>query len=141
MNTFLIYPMAAMVLLTTGVGIILFISRVKGVRAGAVRTRYFKQMSGEGAQTDLMINSARHFSNLFEVPVLFYAACITAMVLPLNGPGILVSAWVFVAARCLHAFIHVGPNKLRFRMGAFFMGSAAVLAMWIKIVIAVSMRG
>ena len=138
MNTVLIYPMAAMVFLTFIVGVILFVSRVQGVRLGKVRLRYFKNMSGDSTPTDLMIDASRHFSNLFEVPVLFYAAAIVAMILPVTGIGIQISAWLFVVARLLHACVHIGPNKLRPRVGAFFLGFVAVLTMWIQIVIRIS---
>ena len=36
-----------------------------------------------------------------------------------------VLAWVFVATRCVHAFIHIGFNYVPLRFAAFFAGFAA----------------
>lgn len=134
MNPLLIYPMFAMVMLTFLVGLNLFASRVSAFRKGRVTFRYFKNMDGE-QPTEWMIKSSRHFSNLFEVPVLFYAGCITAMVLPVTSAWILVWAWAFVGARVLHAIIHLGPNHPRLRMMSFLLGFLCAIAIWIEVVI------
>lgn len=134
MNHLLIYPMFALVMLTFLVGLSLFASRLSAFRKGRITPRYFKNMDGE-QPTEWMIKSSRHFSNLFEVPVLFYAGCITAMVLPVTGSPILIWAWAFVVARVLHAMIHLGPNYLRLRMMSFLLGFLCVIAIWLEIII------
>jgi len=89
MNYDLVYPMAAMVSLTFGVVIALFRARVWAVRAGEVDASYFKTYQ-EGSEPRHTAQLSRQFVNLFETPVLFYVACVTAMVTAQSSTTMLV---------------------------------------------------
>jgi hypothetical protein len=134
----LVYPMFAMVLLTVTVLVILFRSRVRAVGEKKISSHYFRIYQGE-AEPEETAKPARHFSNLFEAPTLFYAACITAMVTHDTGYALQALAWVYVVARIAHAWIHLGGNRLRQRIRAYFAGWLALLAIWIHIVVHVAM--
>jgi hypothetical protein len=134
-NLQLIYPMFALVLLTFCVMLLSFRQRVNAVKKG-MSARYFKTYT-EGTAPESLIKTDRHFINLFEVPVLFYAGCLAAMMVPVTGPVVLATAWLFVAARVVHAYIHIGPNKIFPRMSIHMVACATVLALWIQIVIAI----
>jgi hypothetical protein len=136
----LIYPMFAMVLLTATVLVILFRSRVRAVREQKVTTKYFRIYQGE-TEPEESAKPARHFTNLFEAPTLFYAACLTAMVTRQSGVAIVVLAWAYVAARLIHAYIHLGSNRLRPRIRAYFAGWLVLLTMWIALVAGVATAG
>jgi hypothetical protein len=136
----LVYPMFALVLLTGTVLVILFRSRVRAVRDGKVTARFFRIYQGEVEPED-SAKPARHFSNLFEAPTLFYAACITAIITHDAGPVVQTLAWLFVAARVVHAYIHLGGNRLRSRIRAYFAGWLALLALWIHVVLHVARSG
>jgi hypothetical protein len=141
MNDFrLVYPMFAMVLLTGIVLVILFRSRVRAVRENKVSIKYFRIYQGE-IEPEETAKPARHFANLFEAPVLFYAACVTAMVTQDTGVAALALAWTYVAARLLHTYIHLGGNRVRHRLRAYFAGWLVLVALWIQIVVQVAMRG
>ena len=137
MNIYLIYPMFVMVLLTVVVMLTMLMSRIAAVRSGKLSVRYFKTYNF-GEPPEQVIKSGRHFSNLFELPVLFYAGCLAAMILPMNDRWTLAWAWLFVLARLIHAAIHLGSNKLSPRMMSYALGWIAVLALWIDIVVAVT---
>lgn len=74
----LIYPMLAMVALTAYVLSVLFRRRTRAVKEGRVSSRYFRVFQGETEPNDAA-KATRHFANLFEAPVLFYVACVTAI--------------------------------------------------------------
>lgn len=131
-NILLVYPMCVMVLLTVVVLGVVFLRRVDAVRSGKVEMAHFKTYS-VGEAPDDAVKAARHFTNLFEVPVLFYVACIVGMVLPVQGILFLALAWMFVAARVVHAAIHLGSNKVVHRMSAFSVSVVVMLAMWVVI--------
>jgi hypothetical protein len=133
----LVYPMAAMVLLTACVLVILFRSRVRAVRKGQVSIQYFRIYQGEVESED-SAKPSRHFINLFEAPTLFYAACVTAMVVRDENIAVLALAWIYVAARVAHAFIHLGGNRIRYRLRAYFAGWLALVAMWGHVVVHVA---
>lgn len=138
MNDFtLVYPMAAMVLLTASVLVILFRARVGALRAQKISMTFYRVYQG-GAEPEESAKPARHFANLFEAPVLFYAACITAMVVHDVDTGVLALAWAYVAARIAHAWIHLGGNRVRYRLRAYFASWLVLLALWIHIVVHVA---
>jgi len=131
--------MAAMALLTVFVLVRLFRSRIAAVRAGQTDARYFRLYQGE-EEPETTRKVSRHFSNLFEAPTLFYAACLAGMVAGIAGPVFLALAWGYVAARALRAAIPLGGNRLRKRIAASFAGWIVLAAMWVSLVIAVARR-
>ena len=135
----LVYPMLAMVLLTFVVLILLFRSRIRMVREGHAPVSYFRTFQGS-QEPDFAVKPARHFVNLFEAPTLFYVGCLAAMVVGMRGWGVLALAWGYVAARYLHAWIHLGGNRVRYRLRAYFAGWLLLLALWVYVAVTAAMR-
>jgi hypothetical protein len=135
----LVYPMLALVLLTFGVLVVLFRSRVRMIREGLAPVSYFRVFQGS-LEPEFAAKPARHFTNLFESPTLFFVACLTAMVTGVAGTVVLVLAWSYVAMRCVHAYIHLGGNRVRHRMRAYFTSWLLLLAMWIYIAAMAALR-
>jgi hypothetical protein len=84
---------------------------------------------------------AASYGNQFELPVLFYA--VVAFALIAKGADLLmvILAWAFVLSRIVHAAIHIGPNRIRWRSPAFAVGFIILLVMWIKLFLHVVTRG
>jgi hypothetical protein len=82
----LVFPMLAMVLLTFAVAVALFRARMRSVREGLVPITYFRTFEG-ATEPEFLVKPTRHFINLFEAPILFYAGCLAAMVEPQRCPG------------------------------------------------------
>ena len=135
----LIYPMFAMVVLTFSVLVKLFRTRARSVREGAVSASYFKTYQ-TGAEPEASAKLARHFVNLFEAPTLFYVACLAAMLSGQSTTRMNLLAWLYVALRCAHAYIHTGSNKLNQRIAVYFSSWFVLLLMWICIVFGVAAR-
>jgi hypothetical protein len=130
----LVYPMFAMVLLAFSVLVRLFRARKAALADGSVSAGYFKTYQA-GAEPATSAQLARSFSNQFEAPVLFYAACVTALALQLQSVVILCLAWAYVVLRIVHCYIHTGANKLMPRVYAYFLSWIALLALWVTIVV------
>jgi hypothetical protein len=124
-----LYPMALMVLLTFIVGLVTLKTRFASVRSGDVKIGYFKFMQGQEVP-DRVTVTTRSFNNMFEVPVLFYVACTLYLSLGVEGLPGLVLAWLFVALRYAHAFIHLTYNHLLHRMLSFWVSFICVLLLW-----------
>jgi hypothetical protein len=129
MNFDLVYPMAAMVLLTFFILVKMFRSRVRAVKAGEADAGYYKTYQ-EGGEPRESAQVSRHLVNLFESPTLFYAACIAGMVTGQNASVLIMLAWIYVALRIIHAYIHTGSNKLPPRIKAYFSSWLVLLGMW-----------
>ncbi len=79
----IIYPMFALVVLAFIVGFSTGISRLVSAKKGLVDPKYFRLFAGH-TPPDSMLKLGRNFSNLFEVPVLFYAVGIINLTLGFN---------------------------------------------------------
>jgi len=75
--------------------------------------------------------SADNFRNLFELPVLFYAAAFTAILMGMVTPVALGLAWAFVALRVVHSLIQCTYNRVMHRFYAYALGGATLWALWI----------
>ena len=139
MNEFdLIYPMVAMILLTVIVLIRMVLLRFAAVRRGEIDAYFYKTYQGEAGETRIVAQHNRHFVNLFENPVLFYAACITAMVTAQVTQNMIWMAWAYVAARIIHTFIHLTSNRIYPRMASYGASWVVLLAMWGTLVMGVA---
>ncbi|MFN7728725.1 MAG: hypothetical protein ACK5P7_06190 [Bdellovibrio sp.] len=57
----------------------MFITRVKALKSGQIPMDYFRTYSMTIDIPAAALQAQNHFKNLFKVPVLFYAGCLTAM--------------------------------------------------------------
>ena len=131
--------MFALVVLTFIVGLSTGISRFVSAKKGHVNPKYFRLLSGHNPP-NYIVKLGRNFSNLFEVPVLFYALGIILLVLDVNNQFMLGLAWAFVFLRIIHSIIHITYNNPIHRFLAFLLSSCIVLIMWIQLIIIVSGR-
>ena len=136
----LLFPMFAMVLLTFGTAVVLFRARVRSVREGLVQMSYFRVFQGS-AEPEYLAKPTRHFSNLFEQPVLFYAGCLTAMAVSANGWAPVILAWIYVAARVAHSGVHLGGNRVRYRFRLYLLSWLALLALWTYVAVVTALQG
>ena len=131
----LISPMFVMFLLSAFVLARLFLARVRAVRQREVDLEYFRLYQG-AVEPLRSVQLARHFSNLFEAPVLFYAVCLAAAVTQRDAMSLTVLAWCYVALRIAHAWVHLTFNGFPWRVRTY-MGSWLVLAaMWAALLLA-----
>jgi hypothetical protein len=133
----MLYPMFALVLLTSLVAFYLFGLRFKAVKSKQIRLSQFR-LNNAGDVPEAITQAARNYTNLFEIPVLFYAAGILALVLNLQSQTMVVCAWGFVISRVLHSWIHVTYNNVLHRLYAFMLGVLLVLAMWVLLALGYS---
>lgn len=133
----LVYPMFAMVLLTFIVGCCTAFIRISSAYSGKVNPKYFRVM-GNYEIPDSIAKFGRNFDNQFEVPTLFYAACLVDITLNLNSALFVMLAWVFVSLRVVHSLIHLTYNHPMHRFFPFILSFLCVLAMWGQLVMLVS---
>ena len=133
----IIYPMFALVFLTFFVMYLLLVLRTKAVRARKISPRYFKLNKG-GEESDTMVAAGHNYSNLLELPVLFYIVCIIAIILNQSVEYFIIHAWVFVVLRYLHSYIHITYNHVLHRLFAFAAAGFVLLSMWVKVILLVS---
>jgi len=116
---------------------LLVVLRTKEVRERKISPRYFKLNKG-GEESDRMVAVGQNYSNLLELPILFYIACVIAIILNQSVEYFVIHAWAFVALRYLHSYIHITYNHVLHRLFSFAAAGFVLLSMWVKIVLLVS---
>lgn len=130
---YIIFPMATLALLTFVVLVMLFLSRISAVRNGSLSSGFFKTYIGQD-EPEQSRKLTRHFTNLFETPVLFYVVSLAGLSTHLSFGLFQVFAWLYVTLRSIHAAVHIGKNKLRPRIAAYFSGWIVLIAMWLLLI-------
>ena len=131
----LIYPTLALILWIFVVGVILALRRKTAFTSGAVRPDEVT-VSTERYPVPARL-AAANFTNQFETPVIFFAVVMVAMETGATGYVMALLAWLYVATRVIHTFIHVGPNKLPLRGAVYGIGFIALFCMWLGVLVSV----
>lgn len=128
--TAILWPIAALALLTFIVLLVMPILRIRDIATGKASPRDFRYGDTEQvSKTARLIN--RNYMNLLELPILFYVICLIVYVSNTFSPPVLYLAWAFVAFRALHTVLHVALNHVLLRLILFAGAAACLMAMWI----------
>ena len=130
----ILFPIVAMVALVVFVVVRLARSRVRAVRRRDISVGYFELFQGSEEPEELRALS-RHFANLFELPILFYVACIVAYVSVQVDLWLVLLAWLFVVSRYVHSYIHLTSNIVIQRFRVYGIGLAVLVLMWLTLTI------
>jgi hypothetical protein len=84
---------------------------------------------------------ANCFHNQFELPVLFYAVVAFILITSTNSFVFVLLAWIFVAARLVHAYIHTGANVVDHRAYAMAVSALALFLMWLIFALRILITG
>ena len=124
------WPMLVQALLTFAVYGLVSYRRMSAIKSGTTKPSDYRIPTVEPESS---ATAARSLINQFELPVLFYAACLVLFVLGAANLAAILIAWLFALSRLVHAFVHVTSNRLRYRRPLFIAGFFSVLGMWLLI--------
>ena len=122
-------PLFVQVALTFAIGFWMAFGRVAAGRARKVHLRDIALREPNWPKHLMQLQNA--FLNQFEMPVLFYALTILALFTQTADLWFVVPAWIFVALRLAHAYVHVTSNRVPRRALFFLAGAAVLCVMWI----------
>jgi hypothetical protein len=126
-------PLFVQVLLTFTLLCILAVRRQRMFRN---REMHPQDLAVRGAREPLPVaQAAGSYQNQFEIPVLFYVLVILALYTRKADLVFVILSWIFVFARIVQAFIHVGPNIVPRRGLAFGISMLVLFIMWIIFIV------
>jgi hypothetical protein len=130
-STTFFWPAFVMVLLTFSVMMRMLTKRIAQMKANKIHPQSIST-SVELAAKMPDSRVADNFRNLFETPVLFYAAMLFAQVTQPQAAGqiIIGLAWLYVGLRIIHSFIQCSYNRVMHRFYVFFTSIWVLLAIW-----------
>jgi hypothetical protein len=117
-----------MVLLNLLVWLRLYQTRIGEMKRRRIHPQSVASSSQMAALEDT--RAADNFRNLFELPVLFYAAMLLIIFNQTESPVLLALAWTFVALRYLHSYIHCTYNRVKDRFTVYLFSGIALWAIW-----------
>jgi hypothetical protein len=129
MRNAIFWPLIAQVVLVAIVAVRMYVVRVGEIRAEHIDPQSMAT-SRIAAQALQNVAAADNFRNLFEVPVLFFAVCAALAITDSVTPLQLVLAWLYVALRAVHSFIHVTYNRVMHRFSVYVGSTICVFLMW-----------
>lgn len=104
------------------------------------RVRILAVTSGEVHQRDIALREpnwpprvtqiSNAFHNQLELPLLFYVLTILAWITKHADIFFVVMAWLFVAGRLIHAYVHVTSNRVAHRGQIYVVSAAVLVLMW-----------
>jgi hypothetical protein len=128
----ILYPTFALAALTFFCMFRLGFVRYSAVRRREIDRRYFRAYRDYEEPEKLRILS-RHVVNLHEAPMLFYTISVIAYATGTVSTLILALAWVYLALRYVHSYIHLTSNTVLHRFRVFATSQIVLLALWIVV--------
>lgn len=131
MNLSILWPTLALVALIMIVSLTMFVSRVRHIKANPPKAGDID--SGEAAMRYFapIEMPANNYRNLFEMPVLYFALVPLLLITNQDSQVQLGLAWIYVALRGLHSFVHIGPKKVPVRALLFALSALVLIIMWV----------
>lgn len=126
----LVFACCTLVLLTATVGITMLKRRIKAMKQEQIHPQTIA-LSSEKSDKLLDTRASDNFTNLFEVPVLFYALCAMSIATNHTPFWLSIAAWSFVALRFLHSYIQCTNNQVMLRFKVFLAGFFLLISMWL----------
>ena len=126
-------PVIVQVLMTLLIYVRLIKVKIREMKAGRVDMERRGIHEDAWGESVMLINN--NIRNQFELPVLFYVVCVVLWALEAVGILALVAAWLFVASRIAHAWVHLTsnyiPNRRRFfTVGWWILVFMVLLVIW-----------
>ncbi|MBQ4831491.1 MAPEG family protein [Alteromonas sp. MMG017] len=126
-SSHIFWPVLAQVFLTLVLFIVLGARKAKVVKAGKVNRQ--QAALDNRVWPEEVVKVSNNIANQFEVPILFYVLCVVLYSINATGIVAVVLAYMFVASRYAHAWVHVGSNYVPMRLRLFMVGCVVLLAM------------
>jgi len=128
-------PLLAQVFLTIAVSIFMYRVRVSEMKRKRIHPQSLATARDASERLKAVANPADNFTNLFEMPVLFYVATLTLYVTQMVDWLFLVLMATFVVFRHIHSAIHVTYNKVIHRFYAYAVSTIVLWVVWMMIAI------
>ncbi len=116
-RNWILAPVLVQVLLTLLMYVALIRAKTRAVKVGTVDLA--RRALHDDAWPDDVQQVNNNIRNQFQLPVLFYVLAFSLWAMDAVGVAALAVAWLFVASRLVHAWIHVGSNYVPHRRRAF----------------------
>jgi hypothetical protein len=128
--THIFFPVAAMMLLVGVVTCLMLHERMTEMKLRKIHPKKVAS-STQMSRTLEQTQAADNYKNLFEMPVFFYVLCIALFATQKATHMWCMMAWIYVALRVVHSYIHISYNNVMHRFTAFAISTCLLVGLWI----------
>ena len=126
----ILLPAFIMVLLTIFVWAYMLKMRINGMKENRVHPEKMKSQQAKSLLPEHASISAENFSNIFEIPTLFYVLLGFIYMTQSTSTSLLVLACAYVLLRIMHSAITLTYNKVMHRFPTYILSCLVLWAMW-----------
>ena len=120
-------PVLGQIFLTLIAYIVLLRRKATAVKQGSVDRQ--KTALDNRQWPESVVKASNNIANQFETPVLFYVLCILSYLIQAVTEWLVIIAWIYVASRYVHSYVHMTSNYVPYRMKIFALGVLILLGM------------
>jgi len=113
------------------------LTRRAAILGKEISIKYYR-IYDQGGEPERLKVLTRHASNLLETPILFYVGLLFIVTSGATNRFFVTLAWLYLAARFVHAFIHLGSNDVTRRFLAFGTSLIILVTMWVGVLVHVA---
>lgn len=123
------WPLIVQAFVTLALYVVMSRARIASIKQGRAKVSDFRLPNrDEGNDTRAIANAV---TNQFELPVLFFAVCLSAHAAGVVSAVMIVLAWCFVLTKTAHSYVHATSNRIRHRRPIFIAAFFVVTLMWV----------
>ncbi len=122
------WPVLAQIALTIFMFIRIAVVKARSLKAEDVDLS--RRALHPDAWPDYVLQVTNNVRNQFEMPVLFYVLALGLWALDEVNVATLALAWLYVASRVAHAYIHTGSNIVKYRLKMFQLSTLALIGLF-----------
>lgn len=130
-QTLVLLPAFLMVLVTFVVWVFIFKRRIQAMKDNRVHPEKLKSQSAKSLLPEDAHIPAENFTNIFEMPVLFYVWVAFVFMTESLNPTLLVMAFTYAALRAMHSAIHLSYNRVMHRFTVYMISCTVLWIMWL----------
>jgi hypothetical protein len=135
MRTAFLWPCFSLVALVFLVWGALFVGRMRIMRSVKPTRSDFETQEAQARYFAKADMARANLANLFEMPVLFWALTPLLALTQRMSDLELALAWVYVALRYAHSWLHIVARDVRWRARCYLASCAVLAVMWIAFAI------
>ena len=135
MTTAILWPTFALVALIFAVWLTMFVDRVRHMRQVPPSPERLATSAGTKAYFEPVEAASNNFTNLFEMPVLYFALVPLLLVLHHAGHVEVALAWAYVVLRAVHSLIQIARQPVHVRFVVYLASCVALSAMWLGLAV------
>lgn len=129
----ILLPMITQVFLTFAVWVYMYVLRLGEIRRKAIDPQDLQDRARAHELLTVSANASNNLKNLFELPVLFYAAVLLSLALMIQDVMLVRLAWGFVILRIVHSVVQCTYNRVMHRFVAYAISCLFLLVIWVRL--------